>query len=91
MMYYGPGMGGWGIAMMIIGNIILWGLLTVAAVAVVRYTGLGQPRSSSTSSPAEVSPQKLLAQRFARGEISEEEYMRSLHVLSGASGEPPPR
>ena len=60
MMYYGPGMGGWGIAMMIIGNIILWGLLTVAAVAVVRYTGLGQPRSSSTSSPAEVSPQKTV-------------------------------
>ena len=65
-------MGGWGIAMVIIGNLIFWGLLTIAAVAVIRYTGLGQPRSSSTSSPTEVSPDKLLAQRFARGEINEE-------------------
>ena len=42
MMYYGPGMGSWGIALMIVGNVIFWGLLVVAAVAVVRRTGLGQ-------------------------------------------------
>jgi putative membrane protein len=88
MMYYGPGMGGWGIAFMIVGNVIFWGLLTVAAVAVIRYTGLGQRGSSTTS---EVSPQQLLAQRFARGEINEEEYARRLHVLSGTSSEPPLR
>ena len=77
-MYYGPGMGGWGIALMI-GNIIFWGLLVVAAVALIRRTGFGHSHSSS----AGVSAQELLAQRFARGEISEEQYVLSLHVLSG--------
>jgi putative membrane protein len=89
MMYYGPGVGGWGIALMIFGNIFFWGLLVVAAVAVVRRTGFGQPRSSSVSSSAGVSPQDLLAQRFGRGEISEEQYVHSLQVLSAAAQSPP--
>ena len=71
-------MGSWGIALMIGGNVIFW-LLVVAAVAVVRRTGLGQAPPSST---AAVSPQNVLAQRFARGEISEEEYLHGLQVLS---------
>lgn len=87
MMYYGPGMGGWGILLMIIGNVVFWGLLVVAAVAVVRRTGFGQLHSSA----AEMSPQQVLARRFARGEITEEEYLRRLHVLSDTSDKPPLR
>jgi putative membrane protein len=87
-MYYGPGMGGWGIALMIVGNVIFWGLLIVGAVAVICYTGLGHVRSSTTG---EASPQQLLWQRFARGEINEEEYVHRLHVLSDTSAEIPLR
>ena len=95
-MYYGPGMGGWGIALMILGNVVFWGLLIVGVVAVIRYTGLGQARSSSaigssTDPITESSPQQILAQRFARGEINEEEYQRRLHILSKTSDEPPLR
>ena len=71
MYYYGPGMGGWGIALMIVGNLVFWGLLIVGAVLVARYIRLGRMASSP---PAEVSPQQIAAQRYARGEINEEEY-----------------
>ena len=37
--------------------------------------------------PAEASPQQIAAQRFARGEITEEEYLHLLQILSGGSAE----
>ena len=87
-MYYGPGMGGWGMALMILRNVIFWGLLVLAAVAVARYARRDQ---AGPSRPAEAPPQQVLAQRFARGEINEEEYLHRLRVLSGTSAQPPLR
>ena len=84
MMYWGPGMGGWGMALMTIGNLVFWGLLITVAVLLARYIRLGQTTSSP---PAEVSPQQIAAQRFARGEINEDEYRRLLQVLSGSSAD----
>jgi putative membrane protein len=84
MMYWGPGMGGWGMALMIFGNLIFWGLLITIAVLLARYLRVGRITSSS---PAEVSPQQIAAQRFARGEVNEDEYLRLLQVLSGGSAE----
>ena len=69
MMYYGPGFGGWGMTFMIIGNLLFWGLLIFVAVLVARYVRQGHMSSSQS---AEVSPQQIAAQRFARGEITEE-------------------
>ena len=86
MMYYGPGMGSWGIALMIVGNVIFWGLLVVAAVAVVRRTGLGQ----GVPPTARCHHRVFLAQRFARGEISEEQYLHGLQVLSRTELRPEP-
>jgi putative membrane protein len=83
MMYWGPGIAGWGTALMIIGNLVFWGLLITVAVLLARYIRLGQ----TTSSPPEVSPQQIAAQRFARGEVNEDEYLRLLQVLSGGSAE----
>ena len=40
MYYYGPGMGGWGMALMIVGNLVFWGLLIFGAVLVARYIRL---------------------------------------------------
>ncbi len=81
-MYWGPGIGGWEMALMIFGNLIFWGLLITIAVLLARYLRVGRITSSS---PAEVSPHQIAAQRFARGEINEEEYQRLLQVLSGGS------
>jgi putative membrane protein len=84
MMYYGPGIGGWGMAFMIIGNLLFWGLLIFVAVLVVRYVREGRIASRP---PAEPSPQQIAAQRFARGEITDEEYLHLLQILSGGSAE----
>jgi putative membrane protein len=83
MMYWGPGIGGWGMALMIFGNLIFWGLLITIAVLLARYLRVGRITSSS---PAD-SPHQIAAQRFARGEINEDEYLRLLQVLSGGSAE----
>jgi putative membrane protein len=86
MMYYGPGMNGWGMTFIIIGNLVLWGLLIFGAVLVARYV---RPGRSASSSPAEFSPQQIAAQRFARGEMNEQEYQHLLEVLSGSSAAVP--
>jgi putative membrane protein len=83
-----PWHGRLGMALMIIGNLVFWGLLITFAVLLARYIRLGQTTSSP---PAEVSPQQIAAQRFARGEINEDEYLRLLQVLSGGSAEASPR
>jgi uncharacterized membrane protein len=44
---------------------------------------------TASSSPVELSPQQIASQRFARGEISEQEYQHLLQVLSGGSAEVP--
>ena len=82
MYYYGSGMNGWALTLMIIGNVVFWGLLIVAAVALIRYTKRGQVDSSS---PTASIPEQILAQRFARGDIDEDEYTRRLQVLGGSS------
>jgi putative membrane protein len=85
MNYFGPGMGGWAMGWMIVSNVVFLGLLVVGAVLLVRYPRRGQVGVSST--PA-ATPQQLLAARFARGEIDEDEYMHRLQVLTETSVEP---
>ena len=75
MHWYGSGMSGWGYALMTISVVLILGLVTAGIVAVVRY--LGRTGQQGSASPA---PEQLLAQRFARGEIDEEEYRRRLDV-----------
>jgi putative membrane protein len=82
MMYWGNGMGGWGMALMIVGNLLFWGLVIAGIVALVRYTGRGARFGvPATHSPT---PQQTLADRFAHGDIDEDEYTRRLHVLGTA-------
>ena len=85
MMYYYPGMHGWAWALMIIGNVIFWGLLIIAAIALIRHTKRGQVNSASHTAST---PQQILAQRFARGDIDEDEYKMRLQVLAESSTSP---
>jgi putative membrane protein len=73
MWWYGNGMGGWGYGLMVGANLLLWGLLAAGVVALLRRSaGSAQPRPT---------PEELLAERFARGDIDEEEYRRRRDVL----------
>lgn len=84
MYWYGSGVSAWGYAFMTITMVLFLGLITVGVVALVRYLGRsGQSRDaeSASSTREHFTPEQLLAQRFARGEIDEDEYMRRMSVL----------
>ena len=86
MYWYGSGMSGWGYGLMTVSMILFWGAVIFGIVLLVRYFGRsgqppGAPPQSAESPP---SPERLLAERFARGEIDEEQYRQHLAVLRGA-------
>jgi putative membrane protein len=82
MYWWGEGMSGWGWAMMTISTIVFWALLIAGIVALVRYTRMaGAVRGPQT--PAGATPEQILAERYARGEIDESEYRHRLDTLDG--------
>jgi putative membrane protein len=88
MYWYGSGMSGWGYALMTVSMILFWGAVIFGIVMLVRYFGRSgqppvEPRSPQSAEPPQ-SPERLLAERFARGEIGEDEYWQRLAVLRGA-------
>lgn len=86
MMYGNNGMGGWAMALMGVGNLLFWGLLIVGVVFLVRPAQRGGLPHPAPGHPAAApAPQQLLAERFARGEIDEEDYSRRLTVLKGTA------
>ncbi|GAA2485381.1 hypothetical protein GCM10010406_21970 [Streptomyces thermolineatus] len=93
MYWYDHGMSGWGYALMAVSMIVL-GVLAIAVVVVlIRAAGRGgaqQPFQYPASPPPGPPPaEQVLAERYARGEIDEEEYRRRLDTLrAGPSSRP---
>jgi putative membrane protein len=79
MYWYGHEMGGWGYPLTLIGMALFWGAVIYGIVALVRYTGRNR-RPADGPGQAQAA-ERLLAERFARGEIDEEEYRRRLATL----------
>jgi putative membrane protein len=80
MMYWTGGPDGWGALFMLFNMVVFWGLLIGAAILVARTfrrTGHLDPGGRRGHSHAE----QVLAERYARGEIDDEEYGRRLEVL----------
>ena len=74
---YGMGAGGWTLM------IILWiALLAVIGLAIARLFPSAGGGGSSDQRPAAASPERLLDERLARGEIDVETYERLRGVLS---------
>ncbi len=81
MMYWnGQGMSGWGWFGMSLGTLVFWVLLVVVFVLLFRAFRRHEHLPPSAPS-ASATPERLLAERFARGEIDEEEYQRRLTAL----------
>ncbi|MDP9868791.1 MULTISPECIES: SHOCT domain-containing protein [Streptosporangium] len=78
MPWYDHDLSGWGWGAMSVGMILFWALVIAAVVALVR--ALNRPQGSIRT-PAGPTPERLLAERFARGEIDEEDYRRRLAAL----------
>ena len=75
-------MTGWGWAATTLASLLFLALLGLVAwlvVAVVRRPGDGPPRAAHTGE--QDTAERLLADRFARGEIDEDEYRRRLTTL----------
>ena len=79
MWQYGNGMGGWGFHMMAFGGLLVWAVIVVGVIAMLRHaireSAVPRPR------PVESTAEELLAERFARGDIAEQEYRDRLDVL----------
>ena len=80
-MYYDGHMSGWGIALMTISGVVFWGLVIAGIVLLVGYVGRSGP--SPRQPPGMSTPEQVLAERFARGEIDEPEYTNRLATLRG--------
>jgi putative membrane protein len=79
MYWYGPN--GWGIAAMALSMIVFWGLLITGVVLLVRW--LSAERRPPVPAARADDPRRILAERYARGEIDEAEYRQRLKVLNG--------
>ena len=81
MMWYGWGPGGWGWLLGTVMMVVFWGGLIALAVWAVRSLG----RSAGPDRPSGHSPDAIaiLEERFARGEIDQEEFERRRAVLRG--------
>jgi putative membrane protein len=85
MMGYGYGAAGWPYIFMMGSSILFWVLLALGVIALVRYLG-GDRRQVPRPTP-----EQMLAERFARGEIDDGEYTRRLDTLrQDASGDAAP-
>lgn len=76
--WYGDGVGWVGWIMMTLVMIIFWGSLILGGVALFS----GRRRSGSSDLGAD--PQRLLDERFARGDIDAEDYERRRGLLGSA-------
>lgn len=87
MMYWGGDMGGWGYVLMVLSFVLFWGAIITAIVLFARSTGAGGRRYEG-GTPGHGIAEDLLAERFARGEIDENEYTARLAALRRGRGTP---
>jgi putative membrane protein len=79
MMWYGDGMNGWGYVLMTVGMVLFWALVIVGIVLLVRASNpRAMPPPPTLSAPT---AEEIVAMRFARGEIDEDEYRQRLNAL----------
>ncbi|EME99216.1 SHOCT domain-containing protein [Streptomyces mobaraensis NBRC 13819 = DSM 40847] len=86
MFWYGHGVGGWGVFAMTVGMVLFRAL--VIAVVVLLFRALARPPHGGRGADRREGPvsghaERILAERYARGEI-DEEYARRLATLRGA-------
>lgn len=82
MMWGWNGWSWWGWLLMMLSMVAFWGLLVWGIVALFRRPG------GDGGGRERPDPERILAERFAAGEIDEEEYRRRLDTLRSANREP---
>ncbi|MFE7352283.1 SHOCT domain-containing protein [Streptomyces sp. NPDC057543] len=88
--WHDHGMGGWGWFAMTVGMVLFWVLLIIVVVLLFRAFGRsrpvggGPPGAPGWPGPGSSSAERILAERYARGEIDDDEYRRRLATLRGS-------
>jgi putative membrane protein len=81
-MHDGIGWGGW--LLMVLLLLILVGLIVGIVLLLMRSTSSGRAQPGAGPAPGgESAAQQVLDERYARGEIEEEEYLRRRSVMRG--------
>lgn len=75
MFEYGNGSEGSGWWLMMVGMLLFWGLASLVLIVVIRYLRGTEAPTRSTDAAA------ILAERFARGELTDEEYVTKSAML----------
>lgn len=89
MMWWGHG--GWGASAwvtMALMMLVFWGLVAALVVWIMRSASSGGTARGDAGKTPLPSPDSVLADRFARGEIDESEFVRSRDALHGSRGRP---
>ncbi|MGW2747420.1 SHOCT domain-containing protein [Streptomyces sp. NPDC001450] len=90
MIWFDHGVSGWGWFAMSVGMVFFWAL--IITLGVLLYRASATPKGSgdrADTQPLGRTPEQLLAERFARGEIDEDEYHRRLTVLGRTTSDVP--
>jgi putative membrane protein len=80
MWWYGSGMHGWGYIVMTVGGVLLLTVIILGFVILLRGRARGW-----WAGPRHPAAEELLAERFARGDIDEQEYRERLAALRQSS------
>jgi putative membrane protein len=83
MWWWNTGWSWWGWFGMTLSMVVVWGLVIWAVIMLVRY--LTPPANKVLTDARRDTPGETLANRFARGEIDEQEYEHRLAVLLKSS------
>ncbi len=81
--------GGWGAGSWLgmgIGMLLFWGLVVAAVVALLRWSGQGRRQDDSpgqTISTGNANALRMLDERYARGDLADEDYRHRRDVLTG--------
>ena len=83
LMMWGYGAGwGWGAWLtMGVGMILFWGLVIGGGIALVRYLAGTRYHYPSSGASGRTAAEQILAERFARGDIDEDEYRQRRELL----------
>ena len=80
-MMWGYGGWGWGPWLgMGFGMVLFWGLIIAGVIVLVRYLASGRDRGGPDGGGRD-SAERILADRFARGEIDEDEFRQRRELL----------
>lgn len=76
--YVGDHMSGWGWVGMTLSTVLFLTLLVLGGMLLIRFA-----RQSDRQDPPPRSAEQILAERYARGELTEEQYRQQLATLRG--------